>query len=192
MVGTLKPAECPALCIAHFSEQPPQCPLHLLGHLLTLRLPLLCFYSCGHSCLWYPSSLSPRLFHPWNWILHYRPSQGTFSQADFSAMYDSQISRTTIHAWGTFSSHHIQSTGGGGGGVALWQTGLQRLLPPPWIGIPQVPCPTSRLECQGLSLTCESPGNGSGAGTLMSRTRPEPRCSMLDERERERAGEDRG
>lgn len=45
------------------------------------------------------------------------------------------------------------------------------------------PRPTSVLECQGLSLTCESPGSGAGAGRSMSRTKPEPRCSMLDGRE---------
>lgn len=85
----------------------------------------------------------------------------------------------------TFSSHHIQSVVVEGCPMAAWPTEASLFLLD-WDSSSAQdldPCPTSVLECQGLSLTCESPGSGAGAGRLMSRTKPEPRCNMLDGRE---------
>lgn len=178
----------PVLCIAHFLEQPSQYPSTFWG---TCSPSILHFSALTHTVTPVFGTLCPSacLFDHWNWILFYQPSQVTFSQANSlvilamcHALSHSQISRTDRHTPGAGKAHlllppHIVNRVG-----CQWQPGLQRLLPP---SSPQdlYPCPTSILECQGLSLTCESPGNGSGAGRLMSRTRPEPRCNMLDERE---------
>lgn len=72
----------------------------------------------------------------------------------------------------TFSSHHIQSVVVEGCPMAAWPTEASLFL-----------LDWDSSSAQDLSLTCESPGSGAGAGRLMSRTKPEPRCNMLDGRE---------